>query len=513
MNAIIYVRVSTADQAEHGYSLQSQEKMCRDYATRNNYEVLKVFTEKGESAKNTKRPEYINMVSYITKNKNKINALIIYKIDRLSRDMYDNLSIRIMLKNFGIELKSVTEPFNDDTSVGILTANFFSMMAQFENDVRSDRTKIGMIEALREGRWLWNAPLGYSFEYINKKSYLVSNDKADIVIKIFKDFVSGKKQFEIIEELKLSGINLTRQHLNNILRNYLYIGKIKTKMVPEIITGLYKPLIDEVTFYRVQDMLNPKRSNTYGFTYSDEFPLKKFLKCPYCSKNLAGSYSKGRHKRYPYYHCTTKGCSFKAVRTDHAEYLFIQYLKFYEMKKDVIDKIFNDLKIHLESMQQDNKNIIFNIKRDITALESNREKIEKLVIEGTFDKDTYLRNRDENEKQIASKKIQLEDYENGLLDVSGLIEYGKRFVHNLSRLWLNLETAQKRGFQEILFPEGLSLENGEFRTATISPILSLIKAQNEALISCQATLAGERGFEPALSVRQIGMLPSYHRST
>ena len=212
-------------------------------------------------------------------------------------------------------------------------------------------------------------------------------------------------------------------------------------------------------------------------------------------KLLAGSYSKGRHKKYPYYHCTAKGCSFKAIRTDHAEYLFLHYLKSFEIKKDVIGKIFNDLKTHLENMQQDNKNIIFNIKRDITALEAKREKIEELIINGTFDKNTYLRKRDEIEEQIISKKIQHEDYENGLIDVTGIIEYGKRFVYNLSSLWLNLETAQKRGFQEILFPEGLSLENGEFRTASISPILSLIKAQNEALISCQATLAGQSGFE------------------
>ena len=497
MNAIIYVRVSTTEQAEFGYSLKAQEQLCREYAQRNNYNVSKVFIEKGESAKTTNRTELKNLLSYIKVIKNKVNALIIYKIDRLSRDMFDSLTIRLMLKQLKIELKSVTEPF-DDSPHGIFIANFFSSMAQLNNDVRSERTKLGMAEAIKEGRWLWNAPLGYSFEYLNQKSYLVPNDKADIVINIFNDFVSGKKQFEIIEKLKLSGINLTRQHLNNILRNYLYIGKLKTKLADEIITGLHTPLINEVTFYKAQDILNPKRNKTYGFTYSDEFPLKRFLKCPYCNKYLAGSYSKGRHKKYPYYHCTTKGCSFKAVRTDYLEYLFLQYLKSYEMKKDVIDKIFNNLKTHLENVQQDNKNIIFNIKRDIAALESNRDKIEKLVIEGTFDKGTYLRNRDEVEKQIISKKIQLEDYENGLLDVSGLIEYGKRFVYNLSSLWLNLETAQKRGFQEILFPEGLSLENGEFRTATISPILSLIKAQNEALIGCQATLAGEGGFEPKL---------------
>jgi Site-specific recombinases, DNA invertase Pin homologs len=494
--AVIYIRVSTTEQAEFGYSLKAQEQLCSEYAKRNNYDVLKVFIEKGESAKTTNRTELKNMLSYIKANKNKVNALIIYKMDRLSRDMFDSLSIRIMLKKLEIELKSVTEPFDDNTSMGTFTATLFSSIAQLDNDVRSERTKLGMTQAIEEGRWLWNAPLGYSFEYVNQKSYLVPDDKAVIIKKIFSDFISGKKQYEIIQELKLSGINLTRQHINNILRNYLYIGKIKTKLVKEIITGLQTPLIDEVTFYKAQDILNPKRNKTYGFTYSDEFPLKRFLKCPYCNRNLAGSYSKGRHKKYPYYHCTTKGCCFKGIRTDFAEYLFLQYLKSYEMKKNVIDKIFSDLKTHLEDTQQDNKNIIFNIKRDITALESNREKIEKLVIEGTFDKSTYLRNRDEIGEQIISKKILLEDYENGLIDVTGLLEFGKRFVHNLSSLWLNMETLQRRGFQEILFPEGLTLENGEFRTAIISPILSLIRAQNEALISSQATLAGVRGFEP-----------------
>ena len=493
-NAVVYVRVSTTEQAEFGYSLKAQEQLCREYSKRNNYFVLKVFIEKGESAKTTNRTELKNMLSYIKVNKNKVNALIIYKMDRLSRDLYDSLSIRITLKKLNIELKSVTEPF-DNSPHGIFISNFFSSIAQLDNDVRSERTKLGMAEAIKEGRWLWNAPLGYTFEYVNQKCYLIPIDKADTIRKIFNDFISGKKQYEIIHELKLSGINLTRQYLNNILKNYLYIGKLKTKLVDEIITGLHKPLIDEITFYKAHDMLNPKRSNTYGFTYSDEFPLKRFLKCPYCSKNLAGSYSKGRHKKYPY-HCTTKSCRFKAVKTDYAEYLFLQYLKSFEMKKDVIDKIFNDLKTHLENMQQDNKNIIFNIKRDITALEAKRKKNEELLFEGTFDKITYLRNRDEIEEQIISKKIQLDDYENGLIDVTGLIEYGKKFVYNLSSLWLNFDTAQKRGFQEILFPEGLSFENGEFRTATISPILSLIDVQNEALISCQATLAGEGGFEP-----------------
>jgi len=76
MNAIIYVRVSTTEQAELGYSLKAQEEICLDYAKRNKYEVLKVFIEKGESAKTLNRTQLNNMLEYIRLNKNKIDALI-----------------------------------------------------------------------------------------------------------------------------------------------------------------------------------------------------------------------------------------------------------------------------------------------------------------------------------------------------------------------------------------------------------------------------------------------------
>ncbi len=115
------------------------------------------------------------------------------------------------------------------------------------------------------------------------------------------------------------------------------------------------------------------------------------------------------------------------------------------MKKDVIDKIFDDAKAFLEDKQQDNKNIIANIKRDITTLEDKKTRIEDLAIDGTFDKDTYLKKINEVESEIISKKIQLSDYESGILNIDELIDYGKRFVCNLSSFWLNLEMPRKEG--------------------------------------------------------------------
>ncbi len=93
------------------------------------------------------------LLKYIKENKDKIDALIVYKLDRLSRDIYDSLSLRLLFDKLGIELKSVSEPF-DDSAMGKFTANLFSSLAQFDNDIRSERTSIAMKQAVRDGKWL-----------------------------------------------------------------------------------------------------------------------------------------------------------------------------------------------------------------------------------------------------------------------------------------------------------------------------------------------------------------------
>jgi len=485
--AIIYIRVSTTEQAEFGYSLKAQKEICLDYALRNKYQGLKLFIEKGESAKTANRTELKNMLSYLKSNKNRIDALIIYKMDRLSRNIYDTLTIRLMLKKLDIDLKSVTEPF-DDSPFGTFTATLFSSIAQLDNDIRSERTIMGMKQALKEGRWLWNAPYGYKYKYVNQKSYLVPSGDAETVKNIFKDFLNGKKQYEICDDLKKSGVNITRQHLNNILRNPLYIGKLKTRLFDVPIDGIHEHIIDDITFYRTQNKLSPNK-NHYNIKYKDEFPLKSFLRCPECNRHLAGSYSKGRHKRYSYYHCVTKGCQFKPVRTVIAEGLFIEYLNSFSIRKDVIDDVFEKIRFSLRGSEKESINILKNIKKEITLLNIKKSKIEELVIDGTFSKDTYHKKMNEVEAKIINKKIQLSEFEKDKIDIDEVIESGKEFLLDLPSLWINMSIDKKRKLQEYLFPKEIYLENGKFRTTKISTILRVIEDKNYR----QSIMAGEAG--------------------
>ena len=114
------------------------------------------------------------------------------------------------------------------------------------------------------------------------------------------------------------------------------------------------------------------------------------------------------------------------------------------MKEDIINKIFDDTKAFLDSKQEDSKNIISNLKKDIPSLEDKKSSIEDLVISKTFDRDTYLKKINEVNSQIIAKKLQLSDYEAGIVNIDELVDYGKSFILNLSTLWLNLDTRRKR---------------------------------------------------------------------
>ena len=156
------------------------------------------------------------------------------------------------------------------------------------------------------------------------------------------------------------------------------------------------------------------------------------------------------------------------------------------MEKDFINSLFDNAKEFLSGKQQDNKNLIAYLKKEITQLEDKKSKIEEFVIDGTFTKEVYLKKSNDVEEDIINKKIQAHDYENQILNVDELISYGKQFFLNLSKFWLKLDIERKRTLQDMLFTDGLYIENNEFRTGQICPILRLIEDKEYA----QSSLAG-----------------------
>jgi len=180
VGAVIYVRVSTKEQTEN-LSLPTQLRACEEYCRRQGYDVLARFHEEGESAKTTDRSQLQKLLTFCRLNKGRVHFVVVFNLTRFARDKYDHFALRSHLQSLGISLRSATEPI-DDTSTGKLMEGVLAAFAQFDNDVRSDRTRAGMKAALELGRWVFLAPIGYlNASRSMGKSLMADAERAPIV--------------------------------------------------------------------------------------------------------------------------------------------------------------------------------------------------------------------------------------------------------------------------------------------------------------------------------------------
>ncbi len=161
--AVIYLRVSTEEQVDN-YSLDTQANICRREAERRGLSVGEIFREEGRSAKTiVDRPALIDMLSYCRKNRRQISAVIVYRLDRISRQTADYLAIRKKLFELDITLISATEP-TGDTPTEKFIETMLAGFAQMDNDVRGERARNGMKARFMNGLPNGNVPLGYVCE-------------------------------------------------------------------------------------------------------------------------------------------------------------------------------------------------------------------------------------------------------------------------------------------------------------------------------------------------------------
>ena len=498
MNAIIYVRVSTTEQVD-GYSLKAQEESCLDYARRNNYNVSKIFIEKGESAKTTNRTQLNNLQDYVKKNKNIIDYLIVYKLDRLSRNTCDTLNLNTFLNHLGIEIKSVTEPI-DSSPVGKFNTNIFSAVAQLDNDIRAERTVIGMKHAVKEGRWVWKPPYGYILEKLNGKSYLIINDEqAEIIREIFNLYDIGFRGQELTDRIKLKGFDLYKQILSNILRNVAYKGMIKVEnwFGKEEIKGLHEPIIDEELFDRIQFKLGVYKNFQKPKTLlNEDFPLRGILYCNICTKKLTGSFSTGRkNKKYPYYRCSTKDCIYRSKSKYEIEDSFRDYLKSLTPKKDVLNEFVNSMKIVWNEKSEIKKDYSDNIKNNINDTELKTDNIIELYEKNLINEQDFS-SRYENLKNYQHElKISLKEHEISLNKLDIYIEYGVTVLKDLPDFWENSSISVKNKLCSILFPEGIYYSDNSIGTTNLSAVLAVFSPQNNKM----STMVGLSGLEPETS--------------
>ncbi len=253
--AVGYVRVSTPEQAEANTSLAHQEREIRRFADRSDIELLEVFVERGVSARSLKRVELNRLRTFYADRSNNVDSLIIWKFDRLCRDVRGHVVLRAELHAAAIQVISVTEPTSDDPA-GVLMENILASFAQFENDVRAERTRAGMGSTARRGRWQTRAPFGYRRGSADGPSLLLHETEAPVVREIFERSAGNCSREQLVREFEARGVvsktnrPLSGKALHRILTNPVYLGKVVWK--GNTYPGDFEPIVGSPLFQRLQ---------------------------------------------------------------------------------------------------------------------------------------------------------------------------------------------------------------------------------------------------------------------
>lgn len=310
VNVITYGRVSTDEQADHGFSLNHQEEMLRKYCELKNHNIIKHYTE-DYSAKNFNRPEWKNLMEYVKKNKKSVDMILFTKWDRFSRNSEEAMTIIRLFSTMGIIVNSIEQPLDLTIPDNKVMLAMYLILPEVENDKISQRTKEGMRRAKKEGCYMAKAPFGYSNTKILEKTTIIPNVDSKIVLMAFKEVAKGVKPVEVIRKALTSeyDLKLKKQQFYNMLKNVTYCGMINIpeykKEQAEIIEGIHEPIIDKELFKSVQNVLEGRKNSNAKFptTESDLFPLKSNFICPNCGNQITASKSKGNGGQYEYYHC------------------------------------------------------------------------------------------------------------------------------------------------------------------------------------------------------------------
>lgn len=475
--AVIYIRVSSREQVDEGNSLATQERLCREYAHKNGFVVAELFEEKGESAKTALRTELQRMFEYCAKKKNNITTVLCYKLNRMARDSDDYSYIRILLKRYGVGITSITEYF-ENTPAGRFMENVIVSVSQFDNDMRAELTKAGMEEAVRDGRFVFLAPLGYDNVRIGGKSNIAPNLLAPAIRKTFEEVAKYNASLEDIRAKMIkegltnrTGKPIAKSQFYRMLRNETYAGWINKYGGRH--KGIFEPIITDELFQKVQHVL--QRRTRRNFTYQHEnpdFPLRRFVTVE-SGEKMTGCWSRGRNKKYPYYRLKQKGFT---VRKEYLEKLFLQYFDKYAFDVGQLKNMRRYVKESLVRETDDKRKQAGILQKQIAELKRRQQSVIDKNYSGVISDQILGRQIEMLDNEVLKAEIQLSNLnyqDEG--DLEAMAEQAMGFLKNPSKWWLDKPFESKLKIQWFAFPKGIVFYGNKVRTVETA---FLFKAKN-----------------------------------
>ena len=301
-NAAIYCRVSTEDQAREGYSLGEQLEKLKDLCKYRDYNIYNVYEDAGISAKDMEhRPAFQRMLEDVKKHN--VNVIVAYKLDRLTRSVRDLEILISELEKHGCSLECAMDDINTSTANGRFFVRMLTVLSQLEIERVSERTKFGMVGAIKDGHIPVRKTLGFMRD---KKKLIINPAESDIVKRIFDLYLKGNSYQKIANIFNEENI-LNKKWLDStilkIISNPLYKGDfISGKRVgnPVLYENVVEPIISKELWEECQVQT---RKNTRNYTRRNDYIFFQKIICPHCKNIMACKAPGGSKKKYIYYQC------------------------------------------------------------------------------------------------------------------------------------------------------------------------------------------------------------------
>lgn len=465
--ALIYCRVSSIRQKTEGHGLESQEHRCREYASYNGYEVIRVFSDSFTGGGDfMNRPAMRDMIAYIDRFPHENFVIIFDDLKRFARDVQFHLKLRLALKSRGAILKCLNYNF-DESPEGRFIELMFAGQAELERGQNQRQVIQKQKARLEKGYWSFYPPPGYKYikHPMHGKLLIPSEPKATIVRNAFEGYANGRffGQIDVQKYLQendfCDGRPVYLQKVKRLLNRIIYAGYIEYPEW-EVLRrlGHHDAIISLETYKKVQLKLKDTKLIYSRKDYSETFDLRGFACCSKCGSPLTASESTGRRGvRYPYYRCRNYNCQerTKSIKKEDIDKEFLRSLRSIQpderiirLTRAIVEDVYERRKSEACVASHDNE-------RKVEELETEIKSLTKRVAK-TQSESVIMAYEDRIEEIEKQKKLIGDKHEkmtSSLAEIRTAFNEVMRYLENPADTWVSGGVNDKKRVLKLVFAE------------------------------------------------------------
>lgn len=456
---VALARVSSREQEREGFSLEVQEEALLRYAQQQSGEIAKLFRIAETATKPAERKTFRDLMQYTKKNAKKLAGVLFYKVDRAARNLFDYVELERLEEEFGVPVIYVAQP-TENNPAGRMMRRTLANMASFYTEQQSLDVKEGLQRRVEAGLPVGKPPYGFRNVRRDGRS-LIEVDPQDgpKIAKIFELYAYHGHTLDsliaCLEELGIvyrdSRVRFTRSKLHTILRDRFYIGDVQYKQ--QWHPGAHEPLVNRVTFDRVQVLLGEQIYQSHDLVYGSER-----ITCGHCGAPITGEVktkqTKKGPKRYIYYRCSKYNKSgHPRVRVKEADLdaavlgLFSQLRIDDEKLRDWFAQV---LRAKTQEGQRDSKQQIAELNRQVSQLRNQQDELLNLRLLQEIDPETFASKSQELRDRISALTLKIESVDRDRAETSELAEKVFELSQTLQNTWSNADIRAKRRLLDIV---------------------------------------------------------------